>query len=369
MECKRCVLDTTVSDIQFYEDGFCNYCTDYLTKRSIILKESNELKILLRTFKLINQKYNCIVGVSGGLDSSFLLYKTVELGLKPLAVHIDTGWNTEISFNNILAITTKLNVDLKIFTLDWDQFKELQIAYLKSGVIDIEFPTDHYYLSALYKVASDLNIKHIITGNNYVSEGIMPNCWIHNKGDAMNMLDIYKVFGSNTSLHKLPTLTLIKKFYYYNIKKIENIFLLNYLSYHRDEAKKILTKECNWKEYPIKHGESIFTRFYQRYILPKRFNIDIRKAHLSSLICNNQITKKEALKILETDIIDETLLKNDKDFILKKLELSQEDFDKMMASPINSHFNFKSEIKIKKIYNTLTKAFLFRHFLKISNRH
>ena len=369
MECKRCVLDDTISDIKFDENSYCNYCTEYLSKKSNILKDSKELDNIIFKIKSQNKKYNCIVGISGGLDSSFLLYNAVKYGLKPLAVHIDTGWNTEISVRNIETITKKMNVDLKTIVLDWEQFKHLQIAYLKSGVIDIEFPTDHYYLSALYKIANDLNIKYLVTGNNFVSEGIMPDCWIHNKGDTLNMLDIHKKFGNNSSLNKLPTLTLIRKFYYYNIKKIENIFLLNYLNYNREKAKEFIKTEFDWKDYPIKHGESIFTRFYQRFILPNRFKVDIRKAHYSSLICNNQISRDEAKLKLESDSINNDLLTNDRLYILKKFNLSENEFNLYMSMPKRSHFDFKSEIKIKRFYNSLITYFKLSYFLKISNRH
>jgi N-acetyl sugar amidotransferase len=369
MICKRCVLDSSVAEIHFYENGYCNYCSDYLARKPFILKGTAELKELTAKLRAPKKKYACIVGVSGGLDSSFLLYKAVELGLNPLAVHIDTGWNTEISAGNIQTMTKELKVDLKTIVLDWDLFKKLQIAYLKAGVIDVEFPTDHYYLSALYKAATDLDIKYILTGNNYASEGIMPSSWIHNKGDTLNMLDIYRKFGDGTPLKKLPTMTLAKRFYYYNIKRIENIFLLNYLNYNREEAKTLLIKECGWKEYPVKHGESIFTRFYQRYLLPNRFKVDYRKAHLSSLICNEQITRAEALQKLETKIIDAELLENDKAAVLKKLELSEIDFDTFMNLPVKSHLDFRSEIKIKRAYNFILHAFLLKRILKTSNRH
>jgi hypothetical protein len=236
-------------------------------------------------------------------------------------------------------------------------------------VIDIEFPTDHYYLSALYKMANDLGIRYILTGNNYASEGIMPSCWIHNKGDTLNMLDIYKKYGNNTSISRLPTLTLRRKFYYYNIKKIENIFLLNYLNYNREEAKDLLIKEIGWKEYPVKHGESVFTRFYHRYILPERFKVDYRKAHLSSLICNAQITREAAKKLLESEIVDKELLKNDKAFVLKKLSISESEFGSYMRLPQRDHFEFKSEIKIKNFYNVLIRSMKLNGILKISNRH
>ncbi len=369
MICSRCVLDSTLGEIHFDEYGICNYCRDYCKKKDSILKNRAELDKLIVRLSSGGAGYSCIVGVSGGLDSSFLLYKAVQLGLRPLAVHIDTGWNTNVSTENIKAVTERLKVDLKTFVLEWEQFKQIQIAYLKAGVIDIEFPTDHYYLSGLYKMASDLNIKYILTGNNYASEGIMPACWIHNKGDTINMLDIYERFGNKSSLNKLPTMTLSKRFYYYNIKKIENIFMLNYLDYNREQAKNILINSLGWKEHPVKHGESIFTRFYQRYILPRRFKIDYRKAHLSSLICNSQITRSSALECLTSDITESDFLEQDKLYVLKKLGLSESDFDSLMSMTIRSHTDFRSEIAIKKTYNKLIATFRLNRFLKISNRH
>jgi N-acetyl sugar amidotransferase len=369
MVCKRCVLDSTVSEIEFDKSGYCNYCTEYLSRKDSILKGPKELNKMLAKFRTSKARYSCIVGISGGLDSSFLLYIAVKLGLNPLAVHIDTGWNTEISVCNIESLTKKLKVDLKTFVLDWEQFKKLQISYLKAGVIDVEFPTDHYYLAALYKMANESNIKYILTGNNYISEGIMPSCWIHNKGDTLNMLDIHKTFGNHAPLNNLPTMTLAKRFYYYNIKRLENIFLLNYLNYNRADARKKLINECDWKEHPVKHGESIFTRFYHRYILPVRFKVDYRKAHLSSLVCNSQITRDEALKILESKIVEDALVENDQAYILKKLNLSEADFINLMNQPVRSHLEFKSEVKIKKTYNFLANTCRLNGLLKTSNRH
>ncbi|MCD6067065.1 MAG: N-acetyl sugar amidotransferase [Bacteroidetes bacterium] len=369
MECKRCVLDESAKDIRFDENGVCNYCTDYLDKRDSILQNFEALFSLVSRIRTPNASYDCIVGVSGGLDSSFLLYKAKELGLRPLAVHIDTGWNSAISVSNIETITAKLQVDLHTFVLDWPQFRKMQVAYLRAGVLDLEFPTDHYYLSALYKVAADKGIRFILTGNNYTSEGIMPDCWIHNKGDTRNMLDIYRKYGNTSPPDKLPTLTLFKRFYYYNIRKTENIFLLNYLPYNREDAKQTLINTFGWKEYPVKHGESVFTRFYHRYILPKRFGVDIRRAHLSSLICNAQLSRNEALELLKTESIDAELLQSDKEYVLKKLGLTLTEFEELMAAPVRSHFDFRSEIPIKRAYNTFIKKLRLQSFLKISNRH
>lgn len=370
MKCNRCVLDDTVPDISYDQQGVCNYCTDYLKKRSFILRNGNELHDLLIRIKKRNTRYDCIVGISGGLDSSFLLYTAVELGLRPLAVHVDTGWNTETAVKNIESLTKCLGVDLKTFVLDWEQFKQVQISFLRSGVVDIEIPTDHYYLAALYKTASELNIKYLLTGNNFSSEGIMPSGWMHNKGDTLNMVDIYRKFGNRTAINKLPTLTLTRRFYYYNIKRIENIFFLNYIDYNRENAKNILVRETLWTPHLVKHGESVFTRFYHRYILPNRFNIDIRKAHLSAMICTGQLTRAEALKIIETEYVDADIITHDLQYVLKKLSLTEFEFYAMMAQSVKSHFEFKSEIRIKEFYNSLLKLpFRFDYFLKTSNRH
>ncbi|MCC6369729.1 MAG: N-acetyl sugar amidotransferase [Bacteroidia bacterium] len=361
-------MDSSVIDIRFDKNGVCNYCTEYLAKKPNVLPQKNQLDIVLKKLSVKKNKGRCIVGVSGGLDSSYLLYKCVALGLNPIAVHIDTGWNTETSAHNLESLTQQLGVPLKTYVLNWNEFRKLQVAYLKAGVIDVEFPTDHYYVAGLYKMADELNIRYILTGNNFISEGIMPECWIHNKGDTANMLDIYKKHDDGTRLNRLPTMTLFKRFYYYNLRRIETVFFLNYFDYNREEAKKILLTETGWKEPPAKHGESVFTRFYHRYIMPVKFNADIRKAHLSSLICNDQISRQSALEILAQKNPYEALMKNDKPYVLKKLGLNESEFDAWMKQPIVPHSNFKTETGIKRIYNTLSRIYGFRTFLKISNR-
>lgn len=368
MICTRCILDDSVADIRFDEHGVCNYCTAHISKKHSVLKNESQLNALLKKLKPAGSKNHCIVGVSGGLDSSFLLYKAVTLGLNPIAVHVDTGWNTETSVYNIETLTRKLNVKLETLVLNWEQFSDLQLAYLKAGVIDMEFPTDHYYLAALYKMASKLGVRYILTGNNYTSEGIMPDCWIHNKGDTTNMLDIYKKFGSGRSLNRLPTMTLWKKFYYYNLLRIENVFLLNYFDYDREQAKATLIKNLGWREHPVKHGETIYTRFYQRYILPVKFKVDIRRAHLSALICNGQLTRQEALDIIENQNAPAETACLDKMFVLKKLGISDEVFVGLMNAPTRQHSEFRSDSKIKAVYNKLVKTYGFGWLLKISNR-
>jgi len=252
--------------------------------------------------------------------------------------------------------------------VNWEEFKDLQRAYLKAGVIDLEFPTDHVYLAALFFAADKFNIKTIFTGNNLWSEGIMPDCWIHNKGDALNMTDIYKKQSKLKILKHLPVLGLKRKFYYYNIKRIKNIFLLNYINYNRDEALKELEHLYQWRQHVTKHGETIYTRFYHRYILPRRFNIDIRKAHLSSQICCGHVTKEEALEQLSREIYPVEVMESDKAFILKKLEITDAEFRRMMNMKRVSHHEYRSETKLKALYNKIRSLPLgFNYILNISN--
>ena len=367
-QCENCILDNTVEDISFNEKGVCNYCEGYHDRKSKHSYSKADLEALVQRVKKPDQKYDCIVGISGGLDSSYLLHKAKQLGLNPLAVHCDSGWNSETASHNIEILTKKLNVDLYTYVVDWDEFKSLQKACLKAGVIDLEFPTDHVYLAALFFAADKYNIKTIFTGNNLWSEGIMPDCWIHNKGDSLNMTDIYKKQSKLKVLRHLPVLGLKRKFYYYNICRIKNIFLLNYLNYDRSAALKELQDVYNWQQHVTKHGETIYTRFYHRYILPKRFNIDIRKAHLSSLICCGQITKDEALNQLSQEIYPTEVMEADKKYILKKLDITEAEFGSMMNMKRVSHTAYRSETRLKIIYNRLrTLPLGFNYLLNISN--
>jgi N-acetyl sugar amidotransferase len=367
-QCTNCVLDGTVEDISFNENGICNYCEEYVEKQGKHLVNGNGLNALISRVKKARGEYNCIVGISGGLDSSYLLHFVKESGLNPLAVHCDSGWNSETASENIHIMTKQLDVDLYTFVINWEEFKELQKAYLRAGVIDLEFPTDHVYVAALFSVAKKYNIKTIFTGNNLWSEGVMPNCWIHNKGDTLNMLDIYRRNSGGRRLDSIPVITILRKFYYYNICRIKNVFLLNYTNYNRDIASEILKSKYDWRDHPTKHGETIFTRFYHRYILPKRFNIDIRKAHLSSLICCGQISREAALEKLKEDVYPTELMNTDKKYVLKKFNLSESEFERMMGMKRINHNNYKSEQSLKRLYNRLRNLpFGLNSILNISN--
>lgn len=349
--CSHCILDINDdSQIQFDQEGVCNYCHSYDSIKSLYFIDQVEREKLLYEFVRKvrksgrKKKYDCVLGMSGGVDSSFLAYKMKELGLRPLIVHFDNGWNSESAVKNIENIVTELGFDLYTYVVDWEEFKDIQLSFLKASVVDIELITDYGILAALYLAAKKNNIKYILTAHNYQTEAILPKHWYHYKLDYRNIREIHKKFG-NIKVKTFPHISFWR--WYWNVKtdNIHSISLLNLMDYNKEDAKKIIVKELNWKDYGWKHGESIFTKFYQNYILPKKFGIDKRKAHLSSLICSGQMSREEALNEMKKALYDPDELRRDMDYILKKWELSQEEFDQIMNQPPVSHLAYPSYLK------------------------
>ncbi len=362
--CKRCIMDTTDPEIQFDEYGVCNHCKGYfkLAKQ----KKNSEDEGRKRLNKIIDNikrrgkghKYDSIIGLSGGVDSTYVAYLAKKFGLRPLAVAVDNGYDSRIAKTNIKNIVKTLNWDLYTYTINQDEFIDLQLAYLKASVVDIEAITDHALAAVLYKVACENKVKYILSGNNIVTEAILPESWSWYKNDLKNLKSIHNKFGT-IALKEFPTLGIWKYIYYRFFKKIEIVTFLNYVKYVKSDAKKIITKELGWKDYGAKHCESIFTKFYQCYILPQKFNIDKRKAHLSTLICSGQITRDDALKELAKPLYKPNELKKDKAFVLNKLGLSEVEFEKIMRLPIKPHQIYGSDkwlyVLLKKFYFLLKK--------------
>ncbi len=355
--CTRCVMDTTDPAIQFDKDGVCNHCTSFLEKKDQILLPETERKEKLDQFILEckewgkGKKYDCIAGISGGVDSTYMVYKAKELGLRPLAVHLDNGWNTRLAVTNIERILKQLDVDLYTHVIDWEEFRDLQIAYFNASVVDIEVASDHAISALINSHASKRKIKYVLLGTNYATEGIMPRSWVWRKNDLQNILDIHRRFGT-TKLKTYPKLGFLGLVYLKKIKKLQRFPFLNYIDYNRDEAKKILIDEFGWEDYGGKHHESLFTKFYQSYILPEKFNIDKRKAHLSTMICSGQISRDESLTILDEPLYDETELKRDIEYIQKKFGWSEEEFERIMGLPIRPHDFYKTDMWLRKLLGT-----------------
>lgn len=352
--CNRCVMDTTDPEIRFDENGICNHCTDYLARMDeVILPEperSTELHQIINEIKENGKgkDYDCISGISGGVDSTYMVFKAKELGLRPLAVHLDNGWNSRLAVTNIEKVLKRLNVDLYTHVIDWEEFKDLHLAYIKASVVDIEVATDHAITAIIYDIAKQYGVKYVLSGSNFTTEGIMPTSWVWRKNDLANLNDIHNKFGT-VEFETYPKLGLLKLIYLTKIRGIKSVPLLNYLDYVRADAKQFLIDDFGWEDYGGKHFESLFTKFYQAYILPNKFNIDKRRAHLSTLICSGQITREEALETLKEPLYEEGDLKRDREYFLKKLCLTDERFEEFMALPVKQHDEYKTNHRLRKL--------------------
>ena len=347
-QCSKCVMDTTDPIITFNDEGICNHCLEYDKIAYAIVKKGKDgeehLKKMVEEIKASSKgaKYDSIMGLSGGVDSSYLCYIAKNLGLNPLVVHLDNGWNSELAVMNVKNIVSKLNLDLHTYVVNWEEFRDVQLAYIKASVIDIEAITDHAILGTLFRTAKKYGIKNILSGTNFVTEAVLPKSWIFNKADHINLKAIHKRYGT-IPLKSFPLYDTRLKKYVHNILRIKTYSPLNYLEYNKDKVKNFLIEELDWRDYGGKHYESIFTRFYQGYILPTKFNVDKRKAHISTLVCSGQITRDEALKQLNEPKYDAKLLNNDKQFVIKKLGLTEDEFESYMNLPVKSHYDFPIE--------------------------
>lgn len=358
-QCSLSVMDNIADpDIIFDEKGICNYYYEYIkaSTENLSLGNKGEENLLHLVEKIKKdgkgKKYDCIMGLSGGVDSSYIAYLAKLHGLRPLAVHFDNGWNSELAVMNIENIVTKLDIDLYTLVVNWDEFKDIQLAYFNASVVDIEVVTDHAISGTIARLAKKYNIKYSLTGSNIVTEFVLPPSWVFHKNDHLNLLDIHKKFGK-LPLKSYPIYTTYLKKYVQNITKLESIALLNSVPYNKEAIKNFIAKELGWRDYGGKHYESIFTKFYQAYILPTKFKIDKRKAHLSTLIFSGQISKETAMMELAIPLYNDLEFRQDLDFVLKKLQLSDLAFHSLMQLPIVSHYEFKRENSFYERYRVL----------------
>lgn len=351
--CSRCVMDTSDSQIKFDKEGVCNHCTEYF---ELVTADQEQHDAQAEKFSVILDKiksagkdaeYDCIIGISGGVDSTYLAYMVKkEFGLRPFAVHLDNGWDSKLAVKNIRNILKRLEIDLHTHVIDWEEFKSLQKAYFAASVIDIEAITDHSINAVLYQVASENNVKYILKGFNNATEKIMPKSWTFNKRDAINIQDINAKHGT-VELNSFPLMGSVKLNNYEKKEGIKTISPFNYIKFERDTAKELIVEELGWVDYGGKHYESIFTRFYQGYILPHKFSIDKRKAHYSNLICAGVMARKDALEELVHAPYEKELIEEDYEYVTKKLEYSKDEFESILQAPVKSHFDYKTDLKSK----------------------
>ncbi|MES2628599.1 MAG: N-acetyl sugar amidotransferase [Bacteroidota bacterium] len=374
-QCAVSVMDTISDpDIRFDEKGICNYYYEYKEAERTKVKTGEEgrqtLREIAETIKKKGQgkPYDCIIGLSGGVDSTYVAWIVKDLGLRPLAVHFDNGWNSELAVMNIHNIVSKLDIDLFTYVINWDEFKDLQLSYLKASVVDIEAITDHAILAVLYRLAADKGIQYMISGTNVQTENTLPKSWIFSKSDHINIKSIHKKYGS-VKLKTFPFMDAKVKRYYQQVKGITSVSVLNYVDYNKQQVKEFIQSELAWRDYGGKHYESVWTRFYQGYILPTKFNIDKRKAHLSDLIFGEQISKEEALAELARPIYDPQQQKTDFEFVLKKFGMTEAEFAAIMAIPARSHYDFDYEKPIDKRYPILKPVkWLYRLLFPVKSR-
>lgn len=360
-------MDTTDLNIAFDQSGECNHCHTYdEIARTKVLPEESKMHILRQLVDEIKkrgegQEYDCIIGLSGGVDSSFVAYCVKELGLRPLAIHLDNGWNSELAVKNIENIVKKLGIDLYTYVIDWEEFRDLQLAFLKASVVDIEMLTDNAIIVIMDRIARERNIKYFLSGTNFATESVMPHTWYYSqKHDSKNIQSIHKQFGTIKKLKSYPIFSFPEFVRYTYYSEIKTIPVLDYLEYDKGKAMQLLAEKLDWKDYGGKHWESKFTHFYQVYILPVKFKIDKRRAHLSSLVLSNQISRDKALEIIGREIYDLKQLQEDIEYVRKKFDLTPEEFDELIAASPKSHYDYSSfsnyQRKLRKVKKLLTSS-------------
>lgn len=347
-ECSRCVMDTSDPEITFDSNGVCNHCLEFdqVTRHRWFPNAEGERRLaeMIDVIKKDGEgnDYDCIIGLSGGVDSSYLAVKLKDFGLRPLVVHVDAGWNSELAVHNIEQVVKYCGYHLHTHVMDWEEMRDLQLAYLKSGVSNQDVPQDHAFFASLYHFAVKSKIRYVISGGNIATESIFPPAWEHSAMDSINLHAIHRKFGK-IKLRHFKTINFFQYYFYYPfIYKMKTVRPLNFMPYDKDEAIQFLKEKVGYKEYGRKHGESIFTKFFQNYYQHTKFHLDKRRPHLSSLIVSGQMTKAQALEELKKPLYDEKELTEDFAYVAKKLSISQEELHSLIASPGAHYRSFRN---------------------------
>lgn len=341
-------MDTTDEEIQFDVYGVCNHCIDFEKLQKPQILKGNDGKIALDAFVAEmkaagkGKDYDCLIGISGGVDSSYVAHRVIELGLRPLAVHVDTGWNSELAVSNIEKIVNALKIDLFTTVIDWEEMRDLQLAFIKSGVANCDIPQDHAFVAILFKLAEKKGIRWIISGHNLQTESILPESWGYTSIDSKHLHSIHRQFGRRP-LKSFPTYTLFEyTFWWPYVRKIKILKMLNFEDYRKNEAKQLLIDKYGWRDYGGKHYESRFTKFFQSYYLPTKFGYDKRRAHLASLVVAGEISRAAALEELTKPPFDKDEAHQDKLFVAKKLAVPETEFDAILAGPRKTYLDYPS---------------------------
>lgn len=355
--CKRCVMDTTDSKIRFDQEGVCDHCITFDTKvmPNWHTDEQGE-KALMTIVDGIKAEgkgkdFDCIIGMSGGIDSSYLTYLAKEkMGLRPLVFHVDAGWNSQEAVNNIERIVDRLGLDLFTEVIDWEEMRDLQLAFFKAGVPHIDTPQDHAFFATMYNFAEKYNVRHILTGANYSTECVRnPIEWMYYQSDSVQLKDIHQKYGTRP-LRNFPITSILRhKIYLRYWRKIQVVTPLNYLPYHKADAMRLLQEKYGWQPYPQKHFESRFTRFYEGFWLPTKFGYDVRRVQYSSLILTDQMTRAEAIERLKQPPLDPEIARQEFDYVATKIGITSEELRRYLEQPNRTYRDFKSQENVYKI--------------------
>ncbi len=361
--CTCCVMDTSDSKITFNEKGVCDHCTDYY-KNVLPNWHTNEkgrvdLDTIVSKIKKDGKgkEFDCILGMSGGVDSSYLLHLAVtELGLRPLVFHVDGGWNSELAVHNIQVMVEKLGLELYVEVINWEEMKDFQLAFFKAGVPHIDIPQDHAFIATLYNFANKYKIKYILNGGNISTECVRnPMEWLYYGTDMAQIKDIIKRFGS-VKMETYPFSPVLKhKFYLRYIKGVKVVKPLNYRPYEKKDALTLLAQTYGWKPYPRKHFESRFTKFYEGYWLPERFGFDTRRVQYSSLILTKQMTREEALENLKRPAYNPETIVDEFNYIATKLGINTDELKRYFKSEKKFYTDYKNQVSIFKAGAKLLK--------------
>jgi N-acetyl sugar amidotransferase len=362
--CRNCVMDTSDTRIEFDSNGMCDHCNDFYTNVKphwkVDASSRNELSKIIEKIKTEGKgkDFDCILGLSGGVDSSYMLHIAVkEFGLRPLVFHVDGGWNSELAVHNIQMLVDKLGLDLYTEVINWEEMKDFQLAFFKSGVPHIDIPQDHAFVATLYNFAYKYNIKYILNGGNISTECVRnPMEFLYYGTDMAQINDIRKKFAT-IKMDSYPFSSVLRhKFFLRYVKGVKVIKSLNYMPYIKSDALRLLEKEYGWKPYPQKHFESRFTKFYEGYWLPERFGFDTRRVQFSSLILTDQMKREEALEQLKKTAYNPETIDDEFNFIATKLGITSLELKEYFKMPKKFYWDYKNQ---EKLFNIGAKILKF----------
>ncbi len=367
-------MDTSDPEISFNLDGVCSHCQSYEERKRFFILPADQRTLKLNYIvgfckkKGNGKPYDCIIGVSGGVDSTYVAFLVKSLELRPLAVHLDNGWNSELAISNIKCVLAKLEIELYTHVLDWEEFKGLQLAFLRSSTPDSEIPSDHAIVALMRQMAARYDIP-VIWGINFSSEAIMPRSWSQGHMDWGYIKKVNRLFG-NQKLRDYPHYTIWKLMYYQRFRLQRTFDILNYIDYDKEAAKSFLINELGWRDYGGKHHESLYTRIFQSYILPVKFGYDKRRAHYSSLILAGQMNRNEAFELLKVPPYKADKIEEDIEYLVKKFQITRQEFENIMQTGPRYYKNLSpvfpkivSRIE-KKIFSNLFR--IRRRFLNMN---